>query len=161
MCPVCYLCYTSPNMCDNHDFVFDVDEAFADQLVAKLEASPEHRLEDHQACRNIGIYVLYRAPGKNPVYVGQAVGTGGIAQRLNDHFKKIKGRTGISIDEMTCRYLYIRQRWEVSRAEEALIKKYNPEWNGIPGFSMHVPGKGRPGMPDYINEWDRRFPPAG
>jgi hypothetical protein len=49
--------------------------------------------------------------------------------------------------------------WEVARAEDALIRHYNPEWNGIPGFSMHVPGRGRPGMPGYVNEWDRRFPP--
>jgi hypothetical protein len=145
-------------MCNKHEFIFDVDKAFADQLVAILEQSPEHPLKEHQASRNIGVYVLYHNKSENPVYVGQAVGTGGVAQRLNDHFKKIYGRMGISTDDMTCCYLYIRQRWEVSRAEEALIKKYNPDWNGIPGFSMHVPGKGRPGMPDYTNEWDKRFP---
>jgi hypothetical protein len=145
-------------MCENHEFIFDVDKAFAAQLVYIMEASPEHSLQEHQASHRIGVYVLYRVLSKNPTYVGQAVGTGGVAQRLNDHFKKIQGRNNISVEEMTCRYLYIRQRWEISRAEEALIKKYNPEWNGIPGFSMHVPGKGRPGMPDYINEWDKKFP---
>ena len=145
-------------MCDEHGFMFDVDKAFADQLVSILEASPEHPLEIHQSSRKIGIYVLYHKRSQNPVYVGQAVGTGGVAQRLNDHCKKIAGRIGISCDYMTCRYLYILQRWEVSRAEEALINKYKPEWNGVPGFSMHVPGKGRPGMPDYINEWDKLFP---
>jgi hypothetical protein len=153
------LCYTDSTMCEKHEFVFDVDIAYADQLVTILEASPEHSLKAHEASRKIGIYVLYRAPGKRPTYVGQAVGPGGVSQRLNDHVKKIGNRNGISIKQMTCRYLYIRQRWEVSRAEEALIKKYSPEWNGIPGFSMHVPGKGRPGMPDYVNEWDKRFPP--
>ena len=145
-------------MCNNHEFTFYVDKAFADQLVVILEGSPVHPLKEHQASRDIGIYVLYHNQRENPVYVGQAVGAGGVAQRLSDHNKKICGRTRISIDDITCRYLYIRQRWEVSRVEEALIKKYDPEWNGIPGFSMHVPGKGRPGMPDYINEWDKRFP---
>ena len=33
-------------------------------------------------------------------------------------------------------------------------------WNGIPGFSMHTPGRGRPGMPEYQNEWDKTFPPS-
>ena len=31
---------------------------------------------------------------------------------------------------------------------------------GIAGFSMHSPGWGRPGMPQYVNEWDKRFPKA-
>jgi hypothetical protein len=142
-------------MCDDHEFVFDVDKAFADQLVARLEASPEHPLAGHEASRKFGVYVLYRAPNKKPVYVGQAVGTGGVAARLRDHLKKIEHRNGISVDEMTCRYLFIRQQWEVSRAEAALITKYKPAWNGIAGFSMHVPGQGRPGMPTNINKWEK------
>ena len=31
-------------MCDRHAFQFDVDKAYQDQLVAALEASPEHPL---------------------------------------------------------------------------------------------------------------------
>ena len=145
-------------MCDKHEFVFDVDKAFADQLVAVLEASPEHPLTKPEASRKFGIYILYRMPNQNPVYVGQAVGTGGVALRLRDHLKKIENRNRISVAEMTCRYLYINQQWEVSRAENALITKYKPAWNGIRGFSMHIPGKGRPGMPAYINEWEKQFP---
>lgn len=143
-------------MCDNHEFKFDVDKAFADQLLAKLEASPEHPLRSPSAPKLLGVYVLYL--NHKPVYVGQAVGGSGVASRLRDHLNKINGRTGISLDEVTCRYLLIHQQWEVSRAETAIITKYRPEWNGIPGFSMHVAGKGRPGMPNYSNEWDRRFP---
>ena len=147
-------------MCNAHEFVFDVDKAFADQLVEVLEASPEHPLTDPDASQRIGIYVLYRVPDKKPIYVGQAVGPGGVAARLRDHLKKIDHRKGISSEEMTCRYLFINQQWEVSRAESALITKYKPEWNGIAGFSMHVPGRGRPGMPAYSNEWDKKFPPS-
>ena len=145
-------------MCDAHEFIFDVDRAFADQLVDVLEGSPEHPLSQPEASAKFGVYVLYRAPDKKPVYVGQAVGTGGVAGRLRDHLHKIQYRKNISVDEITCRYLFIRQRWEVSRAEDALIARYKPVWNGIPGFSMHVPGKGRPGMSDYINEWEKQFP---
>jgi hypothetical protein len=42
----------------------------------------------------------------------------------------------------------------VARAEDTLIQYYNPDWNGIPGFSLHVPGIGRPERPGYVNEWD-------
>ncbi len=140
-------------MCDRHDFQFDVDRAYEDQLVSVLEASPEHPLSVPEAPRRPGVYVLFR--GSLPVYVGQAKELRG---RLNDHLRKIENREGIRVKEITCRFLTIKRMWEVARAEDALIRRYNPEWNGIPGFSMHVPGRGRPGMPEYVNEWDRRFP---
>ena len=59
---------------------------------------------------------------------------------------------------MTCGFLTINRLWEVARAEDALIRRIKPEWNGISGFSMHAPGAGRPGMPDYKNEWEQQFP---
>jgi len=148
-------------MCDQHEFLFDVDRAYSDQLASALEASPEHSLSDPQAPRSFGIYALYRTSEKDPVYVGQAIGTVGLRGRLRDHLNKIDHRIGISVAEMTCRYLIIDQKWEIARAEDALISRNSPPWNGIPGFSMHIPGKGRPGMPGYQNEWDRMFSPSG
>ncbi len=147
-------------MCDQHEFRFDVDKAYSDQVASALEASPEHALFDPQAPRNFGIYALYRACQSVPVYVGQAVGSAGLAGRLRDHLRKVDHRIGISVAEMTCRYLIIHQKWEVARAEDALISRNSPPWNGIPGFSMHTPGRGRPGMPEYQNEWDQTFPPS-
>lgn len=146
-------------MCDQHFFVFDVDKAYADQVVAALEASPAHPIAEPDAPRAIGVYALYRGE-TIPVYVGVATGQGGLASRLRDHLRKVSGRVGIAPDEITCRFLVIRQSWEAARAENALIERYKPEWNGIPGFSMHVPGAGRPGKAGYVNEWDRRFPPS-
>jgi len=147
-------------MCDQHEFRFDVDKAYSDQVASALEASPEHALPNPQAPRKFGIYALYRASQKDPVYVGQAVGSVGLAGRLRDHLRKIDHRIGISVAQMTCRYLVIHQKWEVARAEDALISRNSPPWNGIPGFSMHTPGRGRPGMPEYQNEWDQTFPPS-
>jgi hypothetical protein len=141
-------------MCDRHSFQFDVDKAYEDQLVSVLEASPEHPLSAPEAPRQPGIYVLFRRG--LPVYVGQARE---LRSRLNDHLKKVENRKGISAREITCRFLTIDRMWEVARVEDALIRRYNPEWNGISGFSMHVPGRGRPGMPGYVNEWDKQFPP--
>ena len=146
-------------MCENHQFLFDVDKAYADQLLAAFEASPSHPLRDPEAPRAIGVYALYRGRRRMPVYVGEALGTDGVRGRLRDHRGKIDGRRRIALDEMTCKFLVIRQKWEVARAESVLIENYGPHWNGMPGFAMHVPGGGRPGMPGYINEWERRFPP--
>lgn len=70
-------------MCDQHEFQFDVDKAFAEQLTSALEASPKHALSDPQAPRGSGIYALYRSSQKDPVYVGQATGIGGLAARLS------------------------------------------------------------------------------
>src|SRR3990172_6887021 len=141
-------------MCNRHAFDFDADKAYEDQLVSVLDASPNHPLTAPEAPQQPGVYVLF-CKG-SPVYVGQAVKLRG---RLSDHRKKTENRQRISPDEISCRFLTIPTMWEVARAEDALIRHYNPEWNGIPGFSMHVAGRGRPGMPGYVNEWDRRFPP--
>jgi len=141
-------------MCDRHAFRFDVDQAFQDQLVSALETSPEHPLSAPEASRQSGVYVLFRSG--LPVYVGQARN---LRSRLRDHRKKVENRRGITVEEVTWRFLTIERMWEVARAEDALIRRYHPDWNGIPGFSMHVPGGGRPGVPGYTNEWDRRFPP--
>ena len=146
-------------MCDLHNFHFDVDKAYADQILSVFKASPEHLLIQLEAAREFGVYALYVIPEETPVYVGHAVGVQGIRGRLRDHQKKIEGRQGIKIEDISFRYLIIDQKWEVARAENALIEFYGPMWNGIPGFSMHVPGGGRPGMPGYTNEWDRQYPP--
>ena len=78
------------------------------------------------------------------VYVGQARN---LRTRLRDHLRKIQGRQGINAADVACKYLIIARLWEVARAEEVLITRFEPEWNGIPGFSMHAPGRGRLGMP--------------
>jgi hypothetical protein len=106
----------------------------------------------------MGVYALYSDGGMKPVYIGQAIGEGGLRSRLRDHQRKIEGRIGIEMAGMTCRYLVLTRRWEIARAEEALIARFGPDWNGIAGFSMHVPGRGRPGMEGYVNEWDRQYP---
>lgn len=146
-------------MCNSHRFLFDVDKAYANQLISVFEASPSHPLSDPEAPRSPGVYALYRGRRSKPVYVGEALGAGGVRGRLRDHRRRIEGRRRITLDEMTCRYLIIDRKWEISRAESVLIENYNPQWNGVPAFAMHAPGRGRPGMPDYVNEWDRRFPP--
>ena len=145
-------------MCDLHNFRFDVDKAYADQVLSVFESSPKHQLIQLEAVRESGVYALFENDELMPVYVGQAAGVAGVRGRLRDHMGKIEGRKNIDADEVFFRYLIIDRKWEVARAESILIEAYAPTWNGIPGFSMHVPGKGRPGMPGYVNEWDRQHP---
>lgn len=145
-------------MCDLHIFQFDVDKAYADQIIEVFEASPKHQLSQLEAARRLGVYALYLEPQDAPVYVGQAVGVSGVRGRLRDHLRKIEDRKGLAIEKVYFRYLIIDRKWEVARAENALIDFYSPIWNGIPGISMHAPGGGRLGLPGYINEWDRQYP---
>lgn len=55
---------------DPHAFHFDLDEAIRDQVVKKLNASPECSLSKNVGPKESGIYVLYF--GGELVYVGKA-----------------------------------------------------------------------------------------
>ena len=134
-------------MCEQHNFTFDVDRAYEDQLVAVLEASPTHPIDAPQAPQTFGVYVLYW--DDVTVYVGQVRN---LRNRLRDHLRKIQGWQGINVVDVTCKYLTIARLWEVARAEDVLITRFEPEWNGIPGFSSHALGRGRPGMAGYVNQ---------
>ena len=109
-------------MCDHHTFQFDEDKAYEDQLVALLEASPEHPLSAPEAPRQPGVYVLFRS--SVPAYVGRAKD---LRSRLNDHLRKAENRKRISVREVTCRFLTIDRMWEILRAKAALMRRYNPE----------------------------------
>ena len=115
-------------MCDHHTFRFDEDKAYEDQLDSALQASPEHPLSQPEAPRQPGVYVLFRS--SVPVYVGKAKD---LRSRLHDYLKRAANRTGINVQEVTCRFLTIERTWEVLRAKAALIRRYVPEWNGPRG----------------------------
>jgi hypothetical protein len=80
---------------------------------------------------------------------------------LTKHARKIKGRENIDLAEMSCRYLMIRVKWQVARAEGTLIEHYDPPWNTMSGFGSNPPGAGRPGLPGYQSQWDQLFPLRG
>jgi len=49
----------STSMCDDHRFIFEFDKAYTDQLIIRLESSPEHQLEiDLAPPEKGGVYVL-------------------------------------------------------------------------------------------------------
>jgi len=140
-------------MCDQHEFFFEFDKAFNHQLIEKFEASPKHRLAPDLAPRRNGVYALYR--GRQIVYAGKALANTTLAGRLRDHYRKIVGRRGIRIREVTCRFLIIDIDWFVRAAEDALIQNYKPAWQGS-GFGRHVPGVGRPGK--HPSQWETEYP---
>jgi len=140
-------------MCDKHDFFFEFDKAFTAQLIQKFEASPEHPLNEDVAPPRKGVYALYR--GGSIIYAGKALQIK-LKRRLAEHAKKILGRKGVSLPEITCRFLVIDSDWFVRAGEHALIETYDPAWN-LSGFGSHVPGKGRPGI--KRSKWDIEFPP--
>jgi hypothetical protein len=62
----------------------------------------------------------------------------------------ISERQNISVDQIVCRYLQIKEDWNVLFAERHLIAAPEitdtppPPWN-TSGFGSNVPGEGRPG----------------
>lgn len=141
-------------MCKDHRFIFEFDKAYTDQLINRLESSPEHQLAVDVAPAEKGVYALYRR-GKL-VYAGKALQTT-LRRRLNEHARKIGGRSNINLRQVTCRFLIIDNDWFVRAGEHALIERYKPEWN-TSGFGSHVPGRGRPGI--RKSRWDTDFPPV-
>jgi len=81
-------------MCDDHRFIFEFDKAYTDQLIDRLESSPEHPLAIDVAPPEKGVYALYRK-GKI-VYAGKALQTT-LRRRLNEHAKKIGGRNNVNL----------------------------------------------------------------
>lgn len=47
-------------MCDKHQFFFEFDKAFTNQLIQKFEASPAHPLTEDVAPPEKGVYALHR-----------------------------------------------------------------------------------------------------
>lgn len=144
---------------DPHRFEFDLDRAIRDQVIEKLNGSPELALAKDVGPRQSGIYALYHKGAL--VYVGKASrettkSKRDLRARLNEHVAKIAGHRNISLDEMTCRFLTFESEWYVFAAEFVLIVAFGPEWNGS-GYGSKVPGVGRPGV--KVSVWNQKYPP--
>lgn len=145
---------------DPHRFVFDLDRAIGIQVIERLEESPLIPLCAGVGPKESGIYALYYKG--ELVYIGKASKEMTKSQRdlrgrLSEHIHKINGRQTISLAEMECRYLTFDSDWWVFAAELAIIRNYDPAWNGS-GFGSKIPGAGRPGT-RRVSAWDKLFPP--
>ncbi|WP_083681203.1 Eco29kI family restriction endonuclease [Archangium sp. Cb G35] len=123
-------------------FVLDFEKAYSEQLLKKLTGRPERPLRAHQAVNSPGIYILLQ--GGVEVYVGKA--DYDLAGRLSRHADNISARHNISLDEMSCRYIYFLEHGLVKLGEPLLIKHYNKKgrakWNSR-GFGSNDPGRKR------------------
>jgi Eco29kI restriction endonuclease len=130
---------------DPHEFVFELDRAIRDQVITKLEASPQYALAQNVGPAKSGVYVLYMLT--DLVYIGKASretteSERDLRERLNEHVSKISGRKNIRLVDIKCRYLTIESDWFVWAAERALIEEYHPRWNAS-GFGNKDYGRGR------------------
>lgn len=78
------------------------------------------------------------------MYVGKAEKP--LPQRLGNHLKKISGRSGISLGEMTFKCLFVAEDFTAVAPEKLLIKQYRKDghipWN-TNGFGNKDPGRNR------------------
>lgn len=144
---------------DPHYFQFDLDRGIREQVVRKLEGSPSIALEKGVGPNDSGIYALYFK--SELVYVGKASkGTTksqrSLRARLGEHVSKLGERSGLSLTDISCRYLVFDSEWWVFAAEFALIAHYVPEWNDS-GFGSKTPGVGRPGT-SRVSRFDSKYP---
>lgn len=128
-------------------FTFDLTGALARQLEASLPGLTQapltlDALEEVQA--EPGIYQLYLRG--ELIYIGKADNS--LRGRLAEHHKKISGRLGISIDDMSFTGLYLEGTWIPVGPEQMLIKERKkmtgaePLWN-TNGFGSNDTGKER------------------
>ena len=144
-----------------HHFDFDLDRAISEQVVDRLEQSPELPFEKGVGPQASGIYALYYQ-GKL-VYIGKATkeltkSGRTLRARLNEHVGKLSKRQNMTMADLTCRFLTFASEWWVIAAEFALIVRYEPSWNES-GFGSKTPGKGRPGT-HRVSKFDQLFPKA-
>lgn len=139
-------------------FTFDLTGALAEQLQAWLpELTPEPLTPDALAAVEDapGVYQLYRHG--ELVYVGKADAT--LRGRLYDHYRKLGGREGISVDQVAFTGLYLEGTWIPVGPEQMLIKRFGKEpiWN-TNGFGINDPGKERDTTRYRPGHFDVLFP---
>jgi hypothetical protein len=145
-------------------FDFDLPGAVTQQLEERLESMPSSPLTD-QSLRDLaqfqeqhklwqGVYQLLLID--EIVYVGKA---SDIRERLEQHYRKLRGRQKIGIDGVRFRCLVLHGNWSTSANEDLLIAHYKArgqsKWNGS-GFGPKDVGRERDGTEP--NWFDREYP---
>lgn len=144
---------------ESHHFIFDLDRGIRDQLIEKLDTSPKLQFTKNIGPPESGLYIFHYKG--ELVYIGKATKTftkskRTLRARLNEHFLKLGKRTGGDFSGFLVQYLTFESDWWVVAGEVALIRHFNPIWNGS-GMGSKTPGKGRPGT-ERVSRFDQEFP---
>ncbi len=145
-------------------FEFSLPRAVTEQLVERLEQLVSSPLTDEaltelsgfQTEKGIpqGVYVIYQAGAA--AYAGKA---DRLAERLGEHFWKLRGRQGIDLNTIGFKALILHENWSTSANEDLLILHFKARnecrWNGS-GFGPKDPGKNRDG--GEPNWFDNTYP---
>ncbi|MEU3601035.1 GIY-YIG nuclease family protein [Streptomyces sp. NPDC006798] len=131
---------------ENHaEFKLSITKALGDQLAAALkELTPAPlTMGNIRSLRPLpGVYQLYK--DDDLVYVGKADRS--LPQRIEKHYRKISGRTNISIGQMAFTCLYVDEDFGAVAPERLLINQHRGQgqvpWN-YNGFGNNDPGKRR------------------
>lgn len=142
------------------DFKLSITRALGDQLADKLSqltpAPLTTEATDDLRARP-GVYELY-LHGRR-IYVGKASGT--LPQRLNNHLRKLSGRSNIRVEDVSFLCLYVDEDLEAAAPETLLIKKYKDDggvaWN-FNGFGNKDPGRNRDGSVVKAKHFDALYP---
>lgn len=142
---------------DIYVFRFEVGPAILAQLLETLRRIPREQIEtavEHTPYP--GFYQLFH--GDQPKYIGKT--SRPIRARLREHLKKLSGRVGIRLDEMSCKYAFVEDPSLVDVSEKTLIDFFSEHglaaWNKS-GFGSKVTGYGR--GKQQASDWATQFPP--
>ncbi|MEV7849073.1 GIY-YIG nuclease family protein [Streptomyces cyaneofuscatus] len=144
----------------NHgDFRLSITQALGDQLAVALKQLTPAPLTEPNLDRladRAGVYQLYR--NGQFVYVGKADKS--LPTRILKHLRKVSGRQGISLAEMSFTCLYVAEDFSALAPEKLLINHYKKQgqirWNNN-GFGNNDPGKRRDETVVKANHFDALF----
>ncbi|MCK9924845.1 hypothetical protein MXD61_23755 [Frankia sp. AgPm24] len=141
------------------EFTLSITKALADQLAEALDSlAPcpltSRNLDDLE--ERPGVYVLF-LDGRR-VYVGKAEKA--LPGRLEQHLRKVSGRSGLSLDRMGFVCVYVDKDMDSIAPERMLIARYGSR-GGVPwnsnGFGNKDPGRRRDHSLVKINHFDVEY----
>jgi hypothetical protein len=142
------------------DFKLSITQALADQLAERLgPLCPAPLSEDslERVENRPGVYELLLANQR--VYVGKA--SKSLPTRLRIHARKLSGRIGLSLANVSFICLYVDEDLEAAAPETLLIKKYRnmggSPWN-TNGFGINDPGRRRDTTEIAADHFDAVYP---
>lgn len=142
------------------EFKLSITKALGDQLsqaLSELTPAPLDELNIESVRKIPGVYQLWHEG--ELVYIGKADDS--IPTRLWKHHRKLSGRMGISLEDMTFSALYVEEDFSAVAPEKLLINRFQEigsiPWNNN-GFGINDPGKERDTTAFKESHFDCQYP---